>query len=80
MRPSKKLRNVGPHKSILKKNDKQWKSHQENKKFRSVCQPTYGTTVNHNVNNILRNHEDIWYTRVKTGIHIHTGIPVHCFQ
>ena len=26
LRPTKKLRSVGPHKSILKKNDKQWKS------------------------------------------------------
>ena len=35
----KKPRSVGPLKSILKKNDKQWKSQQENKKFRSVCKP-----------------------------------------
>ena len=36
LRPTKKRRSVGPHKSILKKNDNQRKSHQENKKFSGV--------------------------------------------
>ena len=47
---TEKPRSVGPHESILKKNDKKRKSHQENKKFRSVCKPTYGATANHNIN------------------------------
>ena len=36
LQPTKKLRSVGPHKSILKKNGNKKKSHFENKKFRSV--------------------------------------------
>ena len=54
MQPTKKPRTVGPHKSILKKNDNQRKSHQENKKFRSVCKATYGTIADRNVNNIVK--------------------------
>ena len=51
LQPTKNPRSVGPNKLILKKNDNKRKSHQENKKFRSVCKPTYGTTTDHNVNN-----------------------------
>ena len=61
MRPTKKPRSVDPHKLILKKNDKQWKSHQENKKFRSVCRPTDGTTTDHNVNNIEKSLRHLVY-------------------
>ena len=61
MRPTKKPRSVGPHKSILKKNDNQRKSHQENKKFRSVCKPTYGPTVDYNVNNIVKSLRNLVY-------------------
>ena len=50
LQPTEKPRSVGPHKLILKKNGNKWKSHQENKKFRSVCKTTYGTTVDRNVN------------------------------
>ena len=41
MQPTKKPKGVGPHNSILKKNDKQRKSHKENKIFTSVCKPIY---------------------------------------
>ena len=61
MRPTKKHRSVGPHKSILKKNDKQWKSYQENKKFRSVCKPTFGTTADNIVNNIEKSLRHLVY-------------------
>ena len=61
LRPTKKPRSVGPNKSILKKNDKQWKSHQENKKFRSACKPIYGTTADHNVNNIEKSVRHLVY-------------------
>ena len=61
LRPTEKPRSVGPHKLILKKNDKQWKSHQENKKFRSVCKPTYGTTADRNINNGLKSSRHLLY-------------------
>ena len=61
MRPTKKQRSVGPHKSILKKNDKQWKSHQENKKFRSMCKPTDETTLDRNVNIIEKSLRHLVY-------------------
>ena len=61
MQPTEKPRSVGPHKSILKKNDKQWKSQQENKKFRSVCKPTYGTIANHNVQYIEKSLRHLVY-------------------
>ena len=50
IRPTEKPRSVGPHKSILKKNGNKRKPRQENKKFRSVCKPTYGATADHNIN------------------------------
>ena len=61
IRPTEKPRSVGPHKSILKKNGNKRKSHGENKKFRSVCKPTYGTIANHNVQYIekLLRHLDL---------------------
>ena len=71
IRPTKKPRSVGPHKSILKKNDKQWKSHQENKKFRSVCKPTDGTTVDRNVNNIEKSLRHLIYI-VVSSVTVHT--------
>ena len=54
LRPTKKPRSVGPQKSLLKKNDNKRKSHQKNKKFRSVYKSTYRTTADHNVNNSLK--------------------------
>ena len=54
LQPTKKPRSVGPHKLILKKNSKKRKSLQENKKFRGMCEPTYGTNVDHNINNGLK--------------------------
>ena len=61
LRPTKKSRNVGPHKSILKKNGNKRKSDLENKKFRSVCKPTYGTTADCNVNNIVKSLRHLVY-------------------
>ena len=44
-RPTKKLRSVGPHKSISKKIDNKKKAHLENKKFRSLNKSLYGIHV-----------------------------------
>ena len=44
-RPTRKLRSVGPHKSISKKIDNKKKEHLENKKFRSVNKSLYGIHV-----------------------------------
>ena len=61
LQPTKKPRSVDPHKSILMENDNKRKSHQENKKFRSVYKPTYGTTADHNVNNSLKSSRYLLY-------------------
>ena len=45
LRPTKKQRSVGPHKSILKKNGNTKYSCVENKKFRSVNKSLYGIHV-----------------------------------
>ena len=45
LRPTKKPRSVGPHKSILKKNRNKKESRLENKKFRSVSKPLYEVSV-----------------------------------
>ena len=45
LRPTKKPKSVGPHKSISKKNGNQRKSHLRNKKFRSASKPLYGITM-----------------------------------
>ena len=45
LRPTKKPRSVGPHKSILKKNGNKKISQLENKKFRSVSRSLYGIHV-----------------------------------
>ena len=55
---TKKPRSVGPHKSILKENNKQWKSQQENKKFRSVYK---STIANHNVQYIEKSLRHLVY-------------------
>ena len=71
LRPTEKPRSVGPHKSILKKNGNKRKSHQENKKFRSVCKPTYGTTADHNVNNIEKSLRHLVYKSKDRNIYPH---------
>ena len=54
LRPTKKPRSVGPHKSILKKNGNNRKSRVKNKKFRSVCKLLYGITADQNSNDSLK--------------------------
>ena len=49
LRPTKKPRSVGPHKSISKKNGNTRKSRLGNKKFRSVCKPLYEITADPNI-------------------------------
>ena len=52
--PTKKPRSVGPNKSIPKKNRNKRKSRLENRKFRSVINPLYGISADHNNNNGLK--------------------------
>ena len=54
LRPTEKLRSVGPHKSISKKNGNKRKSRLGNKKFRSASKPLYGTYVDPNSNTSLK--------------------------
>ena len=73
IRPTKKPRSLYPHKLILKKNVKQWKSHQENKKFRSVCKPTNRTTADCNVNNIEKSLRHLVYKCEDRNIYPHSN-------
>ena len=61
MQLTKKQRSVGPHKLILKKIGNKRKSHQENKKFKSIYKPTYGTNANHDVINSLKSSRHLLY-------------------
>ena len=61
IRPTEKPRSVSPHKWILEKIGDTRKSHQENKKFRSVCKPTYATNADHNVFNSLKSSRHLLY-------------------
>ena len=51
LRPTKKPRIIGPHKSISKNNSNKKKSRLENKKFRSVGKPLYGVYVDPSIDN-----------------------------
>ena len=53
-RPTKKLRSVGPHKTIPMKSRSKRKSCLENKKFRIASKPLYGISADENSNNGLK--------------------------
>ena len=73
LRPTQKTRSVGPDKSILKKDGNKRKSNQENKKFRSMCKPTYDTTADHNVNNSLKSSRHLLRKIEDRNIYPHTN-------
>ena len=51
LRPTKKLRRLGPHKSISKKDGNKRKARPDIKKFRSLSKPLYKITADFNSNN-----------------------------
>ena len=61
LRPIKKPRSVGPHKSILKKNGNKRKSRLGNKKFRSMYKLLYGITADPNSTNGLKSPRHLFY-------------------
>ena len=73
LRSTKKLRSVSPHKSIPKKNGNKRKSHQENKKFRSVYKLKYGTNADHIVNNSLKSSRHLSYKSEEKNTYPHTN-------
>ena len=62
IRLTEKLKSVGPHKLIPKKNMNKKKSRLENKKFRSVSKPLYGVYVDPSSDERNIQHRRLLYT------------------